>query len=106
MAESRPGKYGRNLAIWIGYTISKLPEEQREKYKTRFLAELERYSLMPRANGRPRNEGCVHELADLADVDVKNPEQLAKLVKEGIHLMYQKQTSARVLEALRKELHK
>ena len=104
MAETRAGKYGRNLAIWINHTIQELPEVQRGDYRTRFLAELERYSFTPREKGQPRNEGCIHELSSLAEVDLINPEHLAMLVKEGIHLMYQKQTSARVFDAVRRGL--
>ena len=104
MEETRAGKYGRNLAIWIDYTIDTMPEKLREDYITRFLEELSTYSLKPRRNGQPRNEGCVHELSDLVNVDISNPEQFARLVKEGVHLMYQKQTSARVLDALEKYL--
>jgi len=104
MKETRAGKYGRNLAIWIGHTIERIPKEEREGYKTRFLEELKTYSLTPRKNGQPRNEGCVHELSELEKVDPGNPEHLARLVKEGIHLMYQKDTSSRVLDALQKYL--
>ena len=100
MEETRAGKYGRNLAIWIDYTIDTMPENLRNDYRARFLEELNTYSLKPRKNGQPRNEGCVHELSDLAEVDISNPEQFARLVKEGVHLMYQKQTSARVLDSL------
>ncbi len=104
MRETRAGKYGRNLAIWINHAIEGLPEEQREDYKTRFLTELETYSFIPRKKEQPRNKGCIHELSDLTEVEINNPEHLAMLVKEGIHLMYQKRTSARVLEALKKYL--
>lgn len=104
MKETRAGKYGRNLAIWIDYTIDTMPENSRGDYRARFLEELSTYSLKPRKNGQPRNEGCVHELFVLASVDLSNPEDFARLVKEGVHLMYQKQTSARVLDALQEYL--
>lgn len=100
MAETRAGKYGRNLARWINYTIDTILENQRDEYRAKFLRELKTYSLERRKNGQPRNSGCVHELSDLTEIDVTNPEQFARLIKEGIHLMYQKQTSARVLSAL------
>ncbi len=100
MKESRGGKYGRNLALWIDFTINQIPECQRENYRSRFIKELKEYSLIPRKEGAPVNAGCVHELSDLVDVDINNPEQFAKLVKESIHLMYQKQTSKRVLKGL------
>lgn len=104
MKETRAGKYGRNLAIWIDSTIDTQPENLRENYRARFLKELSAYSLMPRKNGQPSNEGCIHELSDLVNVEISNPEQFAKLVKEGVHLMYQKQTSARVLDTLQEYL--
>ncbi len=104
MKETRTGKYGRNLAVWIDYTIDTIPENLRNEYRARFLDELSTYSFKPRKNGQPRNEGCVHELSGLADVDISNPEHFARLVKEGVHLLYQKQTSARVLAALQEYL--
>jgi hypothetical protein len=104
VGETRAGKYGRNLAKWIDYTIASIPESRRVDYRTRFVDELNNYSLIPRKSGQPANEGCVYELSDLVDVDIHNPENFARLVKEGVHLMYQKQTSARVLDALQKYL--
>ena len=100
MKETRAGKYGRNLAIWIDFTIDTQPDDLKANYRARFLEELNTYSLKPRKNGQPPNEGCVHELSDLVNANINNPEQFARLIKEGIHLMYQKQTSARVLDSL------
>jgi hypothetical protein len=48
--------------------------------------------------------GCVQELAEIEEVDLNNPKHLAKLVKESIHLMYQKQTSKRALYSLLENL--
>jgi hypothetical protein len=104
MKETRAGKYGRNLAIWANYTINTIPESMRQEYITRFLDELAMYSFEPRKNGQPHNEGCVHELSDLTEIDISSPEQFARLVKEGVHLMYQKKTSARLFDALQKHL--
>jgi hypothetical protein len=104
MKETRAGKYGRSLAAWINYTIQGMSEKQRNEYRSRFLEELGTYSFEPRKKGQPRNQGCVHELFEIADADITNPKHLALLVKESLHLMYQKQTSARVLEALRESL--
>ena len=100
MKQTRAAKYGKNLGVWIEHTISALPEEQQEEYASRFCQELRTYSFQPRKNGTPPNEGCVHELSDLAVIDLKNPEHFAKLVKEGIHLMYQKGTAGRVFTSL------
>jgi hypothetical protein len=94
--ETRAAKYGRFLAVWIDYTLS----QQDSGYKERFLSELQDYSTKPRRKGEPRHEGCRLELEDLTELDIQNPEHLAKLIKEGIHLMYQKRTAAKVLNAL------
>jgi hypothetical protein len=104
MGETRAGKYGRNLATWIDYTIASIPENQRKNYRENFLKELNTYSLTPRKVGQPVNDGCVHELSDLTHVEIADPEDFARLIKEGIHLMYQKQTAARVLTALQEYL--
>ena len=63
--------------------------------------ELRGYSLEGRKEGESRNSGCVHELVKL---DIENPEHLARLIKEGIHLMYQKQTASHVLNSLLENL--
>jgi len=94
--ETRAGKYGRFLAVWINYTIT----SHDNKYRKRFLEELKTYSFKPRKKDEPRHEGCVLELEDIAELDTNNPEHLARLIKEGIHLMYQKNTSARVFTSL------
>ena len=99
MTETRGGKYGRNLAYWVNATLN-LFEYECDDYRKRFLEELQDYSLRPRKVGEPRNSGCVNELSGLVNIDLRNSEQFACLVKEGIHLMYQKKTSKRVLEAL------
>ena len=100
MGETRGGKYGRNLAIWVRHTFLSIPEELRKDYKSRFMKELSNYPLEPRKKGSLRNSGCVHELEGVEDVDINNPKEFARLVKEGIHLMYQKQTASRVLKSL------
>jgi hypothetical protein len=100
MNETRAARYGRNLAIWVEFTINKVPERERAAYKKKFLNELDHYSFEPRKNGQPRNSGCIHELSDISIADVSNPKDLAKIVKEGFHLLYQKGTSARVYNAL------
>ena len=98
--ETRAGKYGRFLAVWIKYTTS----QQDPKYKLKFIKELKKYSFRPRKKGESRHEGCVLELEYLSDLDIQNPKHLAKLVKEGIHLMYQKKTSAKTLLSLLENL--
>lgn len=64
------------------------------------IRELKKYSLEPRRKGEPRNSGCIYELEDIVNGEIKNPEHLARLIKEGMHLMYLKPTAARVLNAL------
>ena len=100
--ETRAGKYGRFLAVWINYTLN----THDKKYKERFLEELERYSFKPRKKDEPRHEGCVLELEDIAELDISNPKHLARLVKEGIHLMYQKSTSTRIFTSLQSNIEK
>jgi len=97
--ETRGGKYGRNLALVVSYIISN--EEKRvPRYRERFMKELRDYSLVPRRVNTPINRGCQFELEGLDSVNISRPDELARLIKEGIHLMYQKQTAKRVLEAL------
>jgi hypothetical protein len=99
VTETRSGKYGRFLAQWVNETIAGQPAERQPSYLASFLTELATYSLTPRYAGQSRNEGCVKELEDIDILDLDNPAHLAKLVKEGFHLMYQKDTSRRVLES-------
>jgi len=100
MNETRAGRYGRNLAIWINYTIDTLPEQKREQYKTEFVRELKTYSFVPRKKGDPINSGCNWELTEIVVCNIQEPLNLARLVKESIHLMYQKQTAAKVMASL------
>lgn len=104
MSETRAGKYGRSLAFLAGYTIQSIPSDQREEYRSLFLDELRTFSFEPRREGTPVNRGCVHELSDIVDVDISDPVHLAKLVKEGIHLMYQKNTAKKVFNAMLESL--
>lgn len=98
MTENRWWKYGRNLAILVSYVVNNMPEK--DDYKKRLIDEIKTYSFQPRKKGSPVNWGCKNELFDISEVNVKNPEELAKLLKESIHLMYQKFTAKRVLDAL------
>ena len=100
MGETRAGKYGRYLAGWVNHTIASIPKNQRKVYRARFIEELNKYSFKTRRNGQARNSGCVYELESVERSGVDNPEDLAKLVKEGIHLLYQKRTAAKVMGSL------
>jgi len=105
MRETRGGKYGRFLASWINYTISRIPRSKREDYKLRFSKELENYSFKERPKGSPRNEGGLWELVNIDDPLFSDPIIFARTVKEGIHLMYQKSTARRVFRSLLENLN-
>jgi hypothetical protein len=102
MTETRAGRYGVYLSHWVDYTISQMAKPK--VYRLRFLEELKAYSFKKRKKGQKKHEGCIWEFANKKLIDIKNPEDLAKLVKEGIHLMYQKDTASKVLTALVSEL--
>jgi hypothetical protein len=102
--ETRGAKYGRNLAVLVCFVLEHIPSEKRIVYKRDFLDELQSYSLAGRKKGMPPGGGCVCELESIEKADLRNPREFAKLIKEGIHLMYQKRTSARVLYALLENL--
>lgn len=104
MKETRFGKHGRFLATWIDYTINTLLEDRRAEYKTRFLEELKTYSFEKRKKGEPENSGIVRELDGIDELDVTNPIHLARFVKEGYHLNYQKDSTRRKHESVLKEL--
>ena len=70
-------------------TIESIPEDTREDYRKKFIEELRIYPLKGKKRDQPTNSGCIHELSDMDELDVEDPVSLAKLVKEGIHLMYQ-----------------
>jgi len=90
--ETRGGRYGRLYADLLNHILEISNVEVR--YRRAFLNELQTYCL------KPRNRGCVSELEDMMELNVNNPKELARVVKEGIHLMYQKETAKRVLYAL------
>jgi len=96
LTETRAGKYGRNLAVLICYVLDNKPRH----YRKRFLSELQTYSFEPRKQGTPPGPGCVNELECLEEVDLDNPRHFARLIKEGIHLMYQKRTARKALLSL------
>jgi len=102
--EGRARKYGRNLAAWVNYTISTIPECLRPNYKKNLMEELKTYSFKPRKENEKRNEGCVNELEDIQCVNITEPKHLAKLIKEGLHIKYQKETTRRIMKSLFEEL--
>jgi len=100
MEETRATKYGRFLAKMLNQFMHAIPTEYRWEYKTKFIQELKNYSFETRRKGSPINSGCVKELEQFGEYEHKNPELTARIIKEGIHLMYQKSTAKRVLESL------
>jgi hypothetical protein len=97
--ETRAGKYGRNLGVLVRHILS----EYDERYRKRFFSELNDYSFEKRRRGEKTERGD-YELDEIYEIDIRKPGHLAKLIKEGIHLMYQKDTAKRVLEALVREI--
>lgn len=105
MEETRSGKYGRFLGVFISnYIKNFILLSKQESYKTLLVKELKGYSFESRQKGTPKNSGCIWELVDISDPDYQNPIHLAKTLREGIHLMYQKQTQKKVLDSLLSEL--
>ena len=86
--------------MWVRHTIGMIPEEERDSYRSRLVDELRKYSFQARKKGEPPNRGCVYELDGTDEIDMDDPCDLGKLIKEGIHLMYQKRTAAKVLDSL------
>ena len=80
-----------------GVVVNKVKDE---KNSVDPAPELKKYSFEPRRKGQPRNTGCINELEGIEECDIRNPEHLARLVKEGIHLMYQKNTSEKIIRYL------
>ncbi len=102
MGETRAGKYGRNLAVLISYVLREFDGD----YIRRFNSEIRRYSLKGRKRSERKNSRKDYELNGIEEVDIENPEHLARLVKEGISLMYQKDTAKRTLSAFFSSLEK
>ena len=100
MGETRVAKFARHFAGWIDYTISSFPENQRETYRQSFIKELKTYSVESRKQGAPRNSGCVFELEGIVNANISDPVYLARLVKENLHIMYQKPRTATILKLL------
>ena len=77
--------------------------DKMDLYREEVIFGLETFAVMPRRRGEPN--GNTSELAGEKDVDIRNsPEDLVKIIREGLHLLYQKDTSARVLGAALREL--
>lgn len=97
MKETRYGKLGRLDALVINQILNVLylDEISMLNYKKVFLDEFNDYSDVGKKKGEPTNEGCVWELKDLKEIDIRNPRELAKWLKEHQHTKYQKQNVKR-----------
>jgi len=106
----RAKKYGTGLGQIIYFVLDNIieyiPEHEKNEYKTRFIEEFKNYSFTPRKENEPINSGCVHELIDIEEIDIQTPEHLAKILKEGIHLMYNKSTAKNVSDNFLKIIEK
>jgi len=106
MKETRASKYGRFLSEVIIYIINTTPQDKRTEYKSKFLEELQNFSFQRRRKGEPKHTGCRWELYDIENFNITYPTTLAKTIKEGLQLMYQKDTQKTVMQALMKNLEK
>ena len=87
---TRAAHLGENIAVLVNYVISTIPVDKREEYRARFVAELEKYSFTKN----------IRELEGIVKINVKIPEELAKLFKEDMNFHYQKDTDRRILTAM------
>jgi hypothetical protein len=46
------------------------------------------------------NDGCKRELEQMLHINIYNPEDVAKWIKESMHLMYLKGTSKRIVNSI------
>ncbi len=105
MSEPRPYVYGRFLAHWVKLTINSLPPAERLGYRIRFVDELQKFSFKPKKQNEPKHEGCVRELEGISYWDLaRNPEQLAKGIKEDMHLTYNKGRDRLMMKGLLENL--
>lgn len=87
---TRAAHLGENYAALVRYVISKIPIDKQEDYKTKLVAELEKYSFIKN----------IRELENIALINVEVPEELAKFIKEDMNFYYQKETTKRILTGL------
>ena len=97
MSETRYGKLGRFDAELINKIVNLLylDEISRRNYKNAFLDEFNKYSNVGRKKWEPLNEGCVWELKEVSVIDIRNPREVARWLKEHQHTKYQKQNVER-----------
>lgn len=100
MKEGRAAKYGRFYAGLVNYVVRTFPEEDRDGYKSGLIQEVELFSFEPRRQGELLNKGCTWELEGIDEICMEHPEHFGKLIKEGMHFMYQKGTARNYYEPL------
>ncbi len=96
MEETREIVYGRYLGKVILKAVESIPENQRFNYKSRLIQELRKYPLGE--DSRTSGLRIFH-----LDIE-KNPEQLARIVGEGISLMHDAERAKAVLDSLLQNL--
>ena len=71
----------------------------------KFIAEMKTYCIKPRKETEPPNAEDKSELFNVLEgFNPENPEHFARFCKEGLHLMYNKTTSSRILNILLKNI--
>ena len=96
--------YGEHLAVIINRVIQTIDPDEREDYKNAFISGMKAYSLKPRKEGTSKNSEDVCKLESLTSVNIENPEDLVRIISEGIDLMYQKNTAKQVINGLLEKL--
>jgi hypothetical protein len=101
--ETRAGRYGRALASWINHTIETIPEAERSDYRRKVMERLSTFAVVPRKRGEAN--GNKSELIEIGEINVRNGEDLARTILEGVHLMYQEKTAGKVMNAVLEKLN-
>jgi hypothetical protein len=94
MIKTRAAHLGENYAALVNFVISKISADKQQDYRTRLVAELEKFSYTEN----------ILELEHILIIDVEIPEELAKFIKENMNVYYQKGTARRVLTAILADL--
>ena len=91
MRETKAGKCGRFLAIFVNYSISNMPEEEGRRYSAGLSMEVSDSELRD-------------ELAEIDKFNPASPEHAGKLMKQVANLQYNMNTRKNTLEGFLKEL--
>ena len=90
MGETRSGKYGRFQAEFVRLFLKFIGDED---YKRRFVDAMGNYVSGEWEFGR-----------EVEDIEILDPVQFARLIREGWQLMYQEATSGRAKESFLENL--